>query len=1168
MGGSTIETKADKVANIQIQTSSYGLCIPVIYGTARVSANLIWFGNFTAIAHTEQSSQGGKGLGKVTSKNTTYTYTAAAIMALGQGVISGIGSVWRDKDKTTLADLGLTLFTGTPTQPVWSFLTSWNVSGNWGEDLAYGYTGSGASFTDQAINYSEIAYVAASAYDLGDTASVPNHGFEAFGKFIFGSGIQDANPADIVPDMLSSSQYGLGFAAGQIADLSLYSTYCRAAGLFVSPVYDEQRPGSDCLGELVEATNAEILWSGGKLKILPRGDTPLTGNGATYTPDLTPLYDLTDDDFLDPENPVRIHRRTPADAKNRLTLEFLNRANQYNAEVVSVEDQDAIERYGLKQADSVSMPMFKDAAAAKFAAQLQLQRGLNIRNDYDFDLGARYARLEPGDIVTLTDLGQDLYRQLVKLTLVNEEEDGYYCEAEELPVGSASAARYAHDNGLRWQSVVNQTPQNCAAPIIFELPADPSATGLSVAIAAGGQTNDPLYGGCRVWLSLDGTTYKAAGIIYGSSRYGLTTASLAANAPGVDNAHTLAVALRSNGQLSSGSPADRNKGTTLIKVGSEYLAYQTATLTGTNAYNLTSLNRGLYGTDSASAKANGTPWVRVDEAIAALRDLDLTLIGQTIYIKLTAFNTYVTGEQDLASVSAYTYTITGDMKALETPVDFLTEVSGAEKPANNATADLLMYDPVGGVYTAHGNKVTHSGGTIGLWPHNAYSTQQMVGTAIVSGVLDTADTFLGLGPLTATTPNGYAVLPASVYRSGNGHWYIYEAGASVDLGTGFSASDIWTITYDGAYYRYYATSTGATPQKITATTANQVLRAAVSIYSNGSSVSGIRFGAYTDNLWASVGGAGKPQDDATRNVNRGPWSGSSIAYVIGDEVHLAGSTWASITNHTSTGGNGPPTLPTTSNTNWTLRAKVGDPGATGSAGANGLSVAATKPIISVQTASGGAPLSGQLPRSTQMILFDGFTNVTATATYSRTQTNCSVTNDGGGQFTVTGISAGGGFFVVTATYGSRSITMTIPVAVSEKGAGAISATPVAITALTTSGTFTLCATLADLSVPDGSTLSGAMTVSYGPTVSGNYTPEIKLTYQNITDSGAETDFSGSTVTGGNANTSDPDYAATGGSVVNSAGGTKTFRVRAYARRAAGSGSVSGAVSGNLSGGVS
>lgn len=662
MGGS--KTVADRQTSIQIQTSSYGQPVPVVFGTTRIAANMVWFANFTPISHTTKT--GGKGGGS--SSNTTYTYTASAILALCEGTISGIGSVWKDKDKTTLAALGLTLFTGAQDQPVWSFLSGYSNSTNFGFDTTFGYRGSGASFVSQAINYSGTAYLCASAYNLADGAAVPNHSFEVQGLNIVGSGNQDANPADVVPAILTSQQFGVGFSASLIGSMTTYQTYCKAAGLFISPSYTTQRPAADCIQELCDATNTAPLWSGGTLKFIPYGDTALIGNGATYTPNLTPVYDLADDDFLpkDP-GPILVTRVTPADAYNRVQVEFRNRLNQYNQEVVSAEDQDAIEKYGLKIAPKITMDFVCDSGIAKVIAQLALQRLLYKRNTYEFELGARFAMLEPMDIVTLTDPGLQMTRVPVRITSIEEQDDGYSVIAEDLLIGIASAASYAHDNGLRWQNSTAVVPSSVAAPILFELPADPSATGLSVAVAVGGQPGDLMYGGCRVWLSYDGVNYREEGVIYGSSRYGTLSASLAAAAAGMDTANTLALSLRSDGQLISGSSQDVANGSTLILCGSEYLSYQNATLTGTRAYNLTTLKRGLYNTATGS-KTSGTRWVRVDNAVAVLKDMDLTMIGKTVYIKLTAFNVYGSAEQDLSAVTAYTYTITGEMKALETPI--------------------------------------------------------------------------------------------------------------------------------------------------------------------------------------------------------------------------------------------------------------------------------------------------------------------------------------------------------------------------------------------------------------------------------------------------------------------------------------------------------------------
>ena len=61
----------------------------------------------------------------------------------------------------------------------------------------------------------------------------------------------------------------------------------------------------------------------------------------------------------------------------------------------------------------------------------------------------------------------------------------------------------------------------------------------------------------------------------------------------------------------------------------------------------------------------------------------------------------------------------------------------------------------------------------------------------------------------------------------------------------------------------------------------------------------------------------KPDNNATRNVNRGEWSGSSVLYLAGDFVQRDGSTYSAVVDHTSTAGNGPP------GANWLLLASGG-----------------------------------------------------------------------------------------------------------------------------------------------------------------------------------------------------------------------------------------------------
>ena len=53
MGGksSTISTSEQRILSLQVQQSSQGLTLPVVYGRARVAGNLVWYGDFTTYEH-------------------------------------------------------------------------------------------------------------------------------------------------------------------------------------------------------------------------------------------------------------------------------------------------------------------------------------------------------------------------------------------------------------------------------------------------------------------------------------------------------------------------------------------------------------------------------------------------------------------------------------------------------------------------------------------------------------------------------------------------------------------------------------------------------------------------------------------------------------------------------------------------------------------------------------------------------------------------------------------------------------------------------------------------------------------------------------------------------------------------------------------------------------
>lgn len=411
-------------------------------------------------------------------------------------------------------------------------------------------------------------------------------------------------------------------------------------------------------------THTAAVASEGVLKLVPYGDTAATANGYTFTPTVAPIYDLSDDDFLglDGNLPIRIKRKAQSDAKNRLLIEFKDRSREYATNTAPAFDEAHIAEFGERPAETVQYDAIKDANVAAQVAFLKLQRGLYVLNTYEFRVGWRYCLLEPMDILTLTHSLLGLNRLPVRIVSVEEDIDGALTiTAEDFPQGAGLAPRVTPQPPNGYSTDANIAPGDAASPVIFEPSAWLTGSPEMWLATSGGE----MYGGCYVWVSHDGVTYKQVGDLPGKSRYGVTTAALAQTAD-PDTMGTLSVDLSiSGGTLIGGSEEDRDLFNTLCWINGELVSYQSAALTGANAYGLSSLRRGAYGTVIASHPA-GSQFVRCDDRMFRYR-YDLALIGKTIHIKLQAYNIYNGAHQDLATLPVHSYTLSRFVPALPTP---------------------------------------------------------------------------------------------------------------------------------------------------------------------------------------------------------------------------------------------------------------------------------------------------------------------------------------------------------------------------------------------------------------------------------------------------------------------------------------------------------------------
>lgn len=719
---SAVAQNEPRLNAVKFEQSTFGAAKSVVYGTNRITGNVIDNVDFTTISHTETQKVGKGGSQKMSS--TTYTYKSRVVIGLCFGEIQGIKKIIIDDGNHSLSDYNFNLFRGTATQDAWgemaslhperalkyrnlayvagyidltssggvpqfnfevngkftantddvtpvitegfSFSAETGTLGNCSGDIDYGnyyvsdknvevvyYTSNGEEKTLQNFkNYSRNG--SKYTFYLGGLGAVSAHVYLTYNSKVR----LDANPKDIVFDILTNKIYGAGFPEEYVADLSSFSDFCIANNVFLSPVYDSQSEAQQELTSIAEIANAAFVWSQGKLHLLPLGDETVSDNGKTWTPDLTPIYDLTEDDFLgDDDEPIVCTRKQQSEVYNQVKIEYLNRANDYNIEVAEAQDLADIELHGARPADTIEAHQICTAEIAQRTAQLALERNLAVRNQYSFKLPLKYILLDPLDVVTLTHSRLGLDREAVRILTIEENEGELEITAEELVIGTATPAKIQHQRSSTEKIDFAQAVGNINPVVVFEPPFQLTQETLEVWV--GGSSSENLFGGAEIWISDDGTTYRYAGTITTPVRQGILSKPLAAFDGDIDEADVLHVDLSMcKAELLSGTEADAKNLNTLCYVDGEFIAYKDALLVDDYEYELSYLKRNAYSS-GVTSHDEGKQFCRVDEGNFLKIPFTKEDIGKEISVKALTFNVFGAGLQTLADVQPFYYKIKG-----------------------------------------------------------------------------------------------------------------------------------------------------------------------------------------------------------------------------------------------------------------------------------------------------------------------------------------------------------------------------------------------------------------------------------------------------------------------------------------------------------------------------
>ena len=618
--GHTTTIRSDKISNFSVTTAEYGASVAEILGTTRISPNVIYYDDFTAHEH-RQSQKSGKG-GHSKTVTVSYTYSVAIIMALCEGPIAGIGKIWKDKNVFTYPNdsLGLTLFSGTADQQPWAYVTG--------------------KHPNKALPYSGLAYMAG-VIDLGDSGSMSSYNFEVKGKLLdTGDGV-DVNPADYVLYVLDK----IGLNGLTIKGIDNYRQYCKEADMLISTPSDstDAKSAREIINDIANLTNAYVFWSNDKFKIVPRADRAV----GDWKPDKQIRYVLTPDDFIPQSGGACISysRKDSSEIYNRVSVEFLNRSNGYEKEIVNYQDNDDIKEFGVRQASTTAAHyIYTKTRAVKLAEEL-CRKNKYERVKYTFKLDWAFCRLEPGDLVMLNDPLMGISDQPAMIDSVTEGSDGVLTfTAISRAKGVYSQAEYDVHANERPLIDFNPDPGTCEPPMIFQPPVLMTNADNEVWVGTWGKSDN--WGGCNVWVSDTNEYYQLLGTIDYRARYGVLVSAL------YDDSTELEMKV-GYGTFTSVDLQSAQNGDTVLYVDGEAMSYQTATLLNNGNWKLSGLIRGQFGSDAAYHAA-GTQIARCDEAFLK-SGLNNKYIGHTIYFKFTAFNVFGGQEQSLADVQAYAF---------------------------------------------------------------------------------------------------------------------------------------------------------------------------------------------------------------------------------------------------------------------------------------------------------------------------------------------------------------------------------------------------------------------------------------------------------------------------------------------------------------------------------
>ena len=104
-----------RLDDLSIQTSTYGKTIPIVFGSMRISGNIIWAMPIREVISNNSTSQG-KGLFRRSTSNIVYNYFVNVAIGICEGEIDSIEQIWADTVLLDKSRLNFRVYNGSENQ--------------------------------------------------------------------------------------------------------------------------------------------------------------------------------------------------------------------------------------------------------------------------------------------------------------------------------------------------------------------------------------------------------------------------------------------------------------------------------------------------------------------------------------------------------------------------------------------------------------------------------------------------------------------------------------------------------------------------------------------------------------------------------------------------------------------------------------------------------------------------------------------------------------------------------------------------------------------------------------------------------------------------------------------------------------------------------------------